>query len=452
MEPVEDVCTLTPSPSPEANSGDDLSDTATNISSISINAENYITVKEGCQSAFTVEELTLAVTKCEKLVMQSEECSEERKWLVRRLIELRHRLEQAKENETVKAVELDIEEAQVILGHHFKIEYEPTSTNTKYCDTCCGTIWNVVQSYYQCIDCQYKCHAKCVNSLNRVCVHLLLSENPYYESGICPEVGLDLQNYCCYECKTPITFSFSKGYYFGNPFSSVLFSSGFSKGYYIGNPFSSGSRLAEARRCEYNGRYYCPSCHWNTLSIIPARVIHNWDFDPKPVSQSSYQLIRISKSRPMITLGNELYATVEELAAVKKLREELAHMKQYIARCRYALESGLHMRELEWRRHLVHSTEVFSLNDLIDIKNGQLIHNKIESVHSVLHKHITEECDVCKGRGYICERCEDKSTIFPFSANTYVCPKCNYVQHKHCWLKKPFCPKCTRKEKKIERQ
>lgn len=81
--------------------------------------------------------------------MQSEECSEERKWLVRRLIELRHRLEQAKENETIKPP-VDIEESQVIMGHHFKIEYQPTSTNTKYCDTCCGTIWNVVQSYYLC--------------------------------------------------------------------------------------------------------------------------------------------------------------------------------------------------------------------------------------------------------------------------------------------------------------
>lgn len=68
-------------------------------------------------------------------------------------------------------------------------------------------------------------------------------------------------------------------------------------------------------------------------------------------------------------------------------------MKQYIATCRYALESGLLMRELEWRRHLVHSTEVFSLNDLIDINNGQLL-SKIESVHSVLRDHITKECTV----------------------------------------------------------
>uniref|UniRef100_A0A069DTM8 Phorbol-ester/DAG-type domain-containing protein n=1 Tax=Panstrongylus megistus TaxID=65343 RepID=A0A069DTM8_9HEMI len=444
MDSVEDLWTLTPSPSPEGNSGDDLSDSATNLSSISINAENYITVKEGCQSAFTVEELTLAVSKCEKLVMQSEECSEERKWLVRRLIELRHRLEQAKENETIKP-SLDIEESQVILGHHFKIEYQPTSTNTKYCDTCCGTIWNMVQSYYQCIDCQYKCHAKCINALFRVCVHLLLSENPYYESEICPEVGLDEQNYCCYECRTPITFSFSKGYYFGNPFSS-----GFSKSYYFGSPFVSGSSLVEARRCDYNGRYYCPSCHWNTLSVIPARVIHNWDFEQQPVSQASYQLIRISKSRPMIVLSNHLYAFVEELAAVKKLRQELSHMKQYIATCRYALESGLLMRELEWRRHLVHSTEVFSLNDLIDINNGQLL-SKIESVHSVLRDHITKDCTVCRGRGFICEFCEDKEIIFPFDTNIYVCPKCDYVLHKHCWTKQQYCPKCVRKEQKTER-
>lgn len=75
--------------------------------------------------------------------------------------------------------------------------------------------------------------------------------------------------------------------------------------------------MVEARKCDYNGRFYCPSCHWNTLSVIPARVAHNWDFEQQPVSQAAYQLIRISKSRPMIVLSNHLYALVEELAAVK---------------------------------------------------------------------------------------------------------------------------------------
>lgn len=34
----------------------------------------------------------------------------------------------------------------------------------------------------------------------------------------------------------------------------------------------------EPRICDYNGKYYCPTCHWNDAVPIPARIIHNWDF------------------------------------------------------------------------------------------------------------------------------------------------------------------------------
>ena len=41
--------------------------------------------------------------------------------------------------------------------------------------------------------------------------------------------------------------------------------------------FAGGER-SEARRCDYSGQYYCEECHWNDLVVIPARVVHNWDF------------------------------------------------------------------------------------------------------------------------------------------------------------------------------
>ena len=100
------------------------------------------------------------------MVLESEECSEERKWFVRRLIELRHRLEQAKESEISKMIQ-DPEESFVKLGHHFQIEYLPTSTTNKYVDRYCGTIWNVVKSYYQCLG--------KFNSLNNCSIIILFS-------------------------------------------------------------------------------------------------------------------------------------------------------------------------------------------------------------------------------------------------------------------------------------
>ena len=39
-----------------------------------------------------------------------------------------------------------------------------------------------------------------------------------------------------------------------------------------------------ARVCDYTGQFYCSNCHWNEDVVIPARVIHNWDFIPHKVN------------------------------------------------------------------------------------------------------------------------------------------------------------------------
>ena len=39
------------------------------------------------------------------------------------------------------------------------------------------------------------------------------------------------------------------------------------------------------RFCEYTGQLFCSSCHSNDTAVLPARVLHHWDFNPYPVSQ-----------------------------------------------------------------------------------------------------------------------------------------------------------------------
>ena len=40
----------------------------------------------------------------------------------------------------------------------------------------------------------------------------------------------------------------------------------------------------DARLCDYTGLFFCTKCHWNETMIIPGRIIHNWDFEPRKVS------------------------------------------------------------------------------------------------------------------------------------------------------------------------
>jgi hypothetical protein len=94
-----------------------------------------------------------AVTQCKKLILDSAVCSNERKWLVRRLIELRYQLlivEEAKEDGKEETAFSEPVKSRIVLGHHFELRYHPTSTTKRYCDACCGAVWNIMQYWYQC--------------------------------------------------------------------------------------------------------------------------------------------------------------------------------------------------------------------------------------------------------------------------------------------------------------
>ena len=73
-------------------------------------------------------------------------------------------------------------------------------------------------------------------------------------------------------------------------------------------------------RCDYDGRYYCEKCHWGTRSPIPARIIHHWDFTPRPVCQASLQVLALLAPRPLLhlqKLNPMLFTFVDELQEVK---------------------------------------------------------------------------------------------------------------------------------------
>lgn len=96
--------------------------------------------------AASPEDLREMVEKCKRMVLESAECSEERKWLVRRLIELRLRAQELRETSGDNVME-----TQVMLGHHLVPQkYYIASSGPTYCDHCSGAIWTMLQSWYMC--------------------------------------------------------------------------------------------------------------------------------------------------------------------------------------------------------------------------------------------------------------------------------------------------------------
>ncbi|XP_022248223.1 differentially expressed in FDCP 8 homolog isoform X1 [Limulus polyphemus] len=313
----------------------------------------------------------------------------------------------------VTASEPDV---HLVMGHKF-MQRKMEGTH-EYCDKCCNIILGVMHNWYYCKNCSFKCHNKCVNFLTRICAYVKVVENPSYILDICPETSLATQCYKCAECKRRI---FNK------------------EGYH------------RPRKCDYSGFYYCSYCHWNSQMVIPSRIIHNWDFEPRTVCRASLQFLRIMMKKPVLQLEQlnpMLFSFVEELNEVKKLREEILLMKQYLASCHVAQEEQLLLEPKE-RQHLVENADMYSLRDLIDLKTG-VLKKFLRKIYSMFSVHITKECEGCRGKGFICELCKNVEVIFPFEDQSISCFQCSTVFHKECYMKrKNCCPKCKRRQRQI---
>ncbi|XP_073785153.1 differentially expressed in FDCP 8 homolog isoform X5 [Danio rerio] len=316
-------------------------------------AEDHFSRPVGLFVASDVEQLKLAIEECKRLILELPEHSEKQKDAVVKLIHLRLKLQELQDPEE------DEPNLQVMLEHRFS--KEKSKSVKQMCDKCSTIIWGLIQTWYTCTGCYYRCHSKCMSLINKPCVRSKVSHQSEYELNICPEIGLDKQDYRCSECRTPISLR-------GIP--------------------------NEARQCDYTGQYYCSSCHWNDTAIVPARVIHNWEFEPRKVCRSSMRYLALMMPRPVLRLKEInplLFNFVEDLVEIRKLRQDILLMKPYFITCKEAMEARL-LLHLQDRQHFVENDDMYSLQDLIDTSNGRLSCSLTE-IHTTFAKHIKLDCE-----------------------------------------------------------
>lgn len=382
---------------------------------LGISEEHFSSSPEGLLRFSTIEELETAIEHCKEMILDSEENSERRKKLVIRLVQLRQKLQEIKDGPP----EEKTEDVKIVMEHHFEPRaYERAQ---QYCEKCCGSIWGVLYGFYQCKNCNFKCHNKCLNSITRKCAYMQMQEKTEFVLEICPEQGLSAQGYRCAECGQ--------------------------------NVFP---QQGQPRRCEYTGRYYCSLCHWNSHAVVPARVLHNWDFEPRKVCRASLQFLRLMAKRPVLNidkLNPMLFTFVEDLRHVKKLREDILRMKQYLTLCHAAQQQKL-LLLLHKRQHFVEGSDLYSMQDLVDLHDGNLL-GYLSQVHQVFLDHITKNCEGCRGRGYLCKLCNTDEVIFPLGGDTFTCPDCSSVYHRECREKSldpcPWCEWRARQQNKAVR-
>ncbi|KAE8608545.1 hypothetical protein XENTR_v10011528 [Xenopus tropicalis] len=317
-------------------------------------SEDHFSRPVGLFLASDIQQLRQAIEECKQEILELPEHSDRQKDAVVRLIHLRLKLQEL--NDPLE----DEPNLRILLEHRF---YKEKSKSVKHlCDKCSTFIWGLIQTWYTCTGCSYRCHSKCLNLITKPCVRSKVSHQAEYELSICPEAGLDSQDYRCAECRTPISLR---------------------------------SVPSEARQCDYTGQYYCISCHWNDIAVIPARAIHNWDFEPHKVSRCSMRYLALMLGRPVLKLREInplLFNYVEELVEIRKLRQDILLMKPYFITCKEAMEARL-LLQLQDRQHFVENDDMYSLQDLLDISSGRLGCSLTE-IHTTFAKHIKLDCEV----------------------------------------------------------
>lgn len=227
---------------------------------------------------------------------------------------------------------------------------------------------------------------------------------------LCPEMGLDSQNYQCKGCSRPIGMIYGK-----------------------------------ARVCAYDGCYYCHECHENEESIVPAKVIHNWDFRKYKVSKHTKIFLQQIEQEPLFNIHEQnpkLYQVVDEAAEIMALRTQLGYLRAYLFTCRESVAEDL--RKRIWpREYLYEHIHLYSLADLQLISTGALA-QFLKPVITFAAKHV-QDCSLCSQKGFICEICKVPKVIFPFELDiTYKCNRCLAVYHAVCMTSSQPCPKCDR--------
>ncbi|KAI3886001.1 hypothetical protein MKW92_049183 [Papaver armeniacum] len=159
------------------------------------------------------------------------------------------------------------------------------------------------------------------------------------------------------------------------------------------------------RLCEYTGQLFCTSCHTNDTAVLPARVLHHWDFTLYP------PMLCVSAVNPF------LFSKVPTLLHIMGIRKKIGQCFHIFA----ALSDGLSIKGWVLADIFLREMTFFALRDLVDLSKGAfaVLPFMVETVSSKMLQHITQQCLICCDTGVPCgarQACEDTSSSFFLSS------------------------------------
>ncbi|KAK6123511.1 hypothetical protein DH2020_042748 [Rehmannia glutinosa] len=140
------------------------------------------------------------------------------------------------------------------------------------------------------------------------------------------------------------------------------------------------------RLCEYSGQLFCSSCHNYDTAVLPARVLHYWDFTRYPVSQLAKSFLDSINDQPMLCVSAVnpfLFSKVPTLQHVANIRKRIRAMLPYV-RCPFR-------RSIY--KVLDKTVAIHSLSFFLSRQEGEV--EKCRSCKSVFHKNCFKKLASC---------------------------------------------------------
>lgn len=206
------------------------------------------------------------------------------------------------------------------------------------------------------------------------------------------------------------------------------------------------TQASDARQCSITGINYCVECAHEVRIPVPARIVKEWDFEPRPVHERLAAEYLAHFDRTIIDLGRvapELYDQVPALREVDRLRVRITRALSAANDCPIA--DSLR-EEYAGRLHLIEQRTLFTIKDLMDVHLGTLV-SVLQETLDRLENHIKEGdggCHKCSLAGQQCIMCRTGDPIFTFDNNVKQCPVCASLAHAACLGDTDHCVSCRR--------